>query len=127
MGEALWRSPVRILNFDTGLGTGSVALFYTNSLGPFRIVVEGIDITGFGVEPTHITFRAAAGPGSPASSFYYDSQSTGEGLGVYSSWRGELALDPGDVLEVLVTYLSGSTSLTVGIAAWGYITPVGPF
>lgn len=65
-----------------------------------QVVVTCIDITATGAEPVQCF---ASVQGVIGEAFYYDSQSTGEGLGVRFTWRGQYALDIGERVQLLCT------------------------
>jgi len=83
-------------------------------------VVTGLDVTATQAEPVQCFVRAACDPiGASADAiFYWDSQSTGEGNGVWFSWRGALPLFAEDAL--VIEGDSGS-SITWGWVAFGVV------
>lgn len=76
-------------------------------------LITNIDATATQFEPVQAFFQAALWPNSLTTGpiFYYDSQSTGEGLGIWFSWRGTLPLAPNDAVSIKGTSVSN--------LAWG--------
>lgn len=83
-----------------------------------RYVVLGIDLTMTGVDTIGPCFCSFAIGGHI---FYWDSQSTGEGLGITFGWRGQIPIQKGDVLIIAAD--QPSTDLVVSSIAWGYCYP----
>lgn len=85
------------------------------------VVVQGIDWTATQAEPvqcfTHLEYLGG-------HIFFWDSQSTGEGLGVRWSWRGSLLLRQGSGINVVGT--TGGASIAWGGAWFGITIPGDP-
>ena len=58
---------------------------------------------------------------SPGGDFYHDSQSIGEGGGVWFSWRGALPMYNGD--ELVLSLQSSDTAVTLSHIASGFVIP----
>lgn len=111
-------------------GTPIASGFYPNSttswedtISPAGVgqtaLILGIDWTATQDEPvqcfTHLLYAGSF-------LFYWDSQSTGEGLGVRWSWRGALPLAQGQVIQVIGT----SSSAIEWSGSWFGLLVPGP-
>ena len=95
---------------------------YTNNTLGTMPVLTGLDGVASNANPIQCFFWAQS-TGSPnvPCQFYYDSQSTGEGNGVWFSWRGALPMPFGTELE-LFGNSSGTSNWSV--TAWGCVIPL---
>jgi hypothetical protein len=102
--------------------SSAVSGTWTNSDLGCTFVLTGIDATATQAEPIQCFFDAQLVYNtSEIATFYWDSQSTGEGNGVWFSWRGAIPLALGEGLN-----LNGTSSGTIVWAALasGFIVPV---
>lgn len=119
-GVTLMGGELRPKRFAAGTSsTSSLEVSYAVGIGQSQILVLGVDITATQAEPVGPLFASAGitdtGP------FYWDSQSTGEGLGVTFSWRGQMPVFAG---ETVYANISGSSLGAVLCAyIWGVIGP----
>lgn len=102
--------------------TSSVSFVVRNGVAGQAWIITQIDFTATLAEPVQCFFAAALWPNSLVSgpTFYYDSQSTGEGNGVWFSWRGCLRLDNADAVAIVA---SSASSIVWGGVVSGYISP----
>lgn len=102
--------------------TTSVDLQIKNNAGFAQWVITGIDFVAWNAQPVQCFFRAEHWNYSATfgAAFYYDSQSTGEGNGIWFSWRGALPLAPTDTLNCVGT---SASNITWGGKVFGIIAP----
>lgn len=100
------------------IDSGTTQNFY-NAGPPTLVVVTGIDFTATLANPVQCFFAAKYlfNSGTTGPTFYYDSQSTGQGNGVWFSWRGAIVCQLHDGIQIVM--LSGSN-----ITWAGYISAV---
>lgn len=107
--------------FAGSLGAGAQNETFEPSSYPNAVyTLLGIDTVCSGAEPSQITM--AFWLGAAATQFYYDSQSTGEGLGVRFSWRGQLPVRAGYPAGITGNVISGPAVDWSGIF-WGLVMP----
>jgi hypothetical protein len=86
-------------------------------------LITQIDAVAFNANPVQCFFHVQLIPvgASDGPAFYYDSQSTGEGNGVWFSWRGALP-----VLFEEQVFFEATSSATIdwGCIASGLILPM---
>lgn len=85
----------------TSLAGGPFTWTLHNEAEPLLVIVEGIDLVV--QDETDTQWFASFCVNATDNAFYYDSQSIGEGNGVYFPWRGSLTLYPGDELIAQAT------------------------
>lgn len=68
-------------------------------------VLTGLDFTASEAQPVQCFFAAQLwlNGNTFGPTFYYDSQSAGEGLGVWFSWRGAITLNTNDAVGIVAT------------------------
>lgn len=111
--------PVRMMNFTDTTASGSKTLALAAPDSPH--ILLGVDVVASEDEPIQCFFHIDTHLGG---AFYYDSQSTGEGLGVYFAWRGMWRLYPTDNVTI---FYSSSAVITWSGIAWGMVCPAGEF
>lgn len=114
--EGAW--PVNFGRFG-GLHT-SFNIDVTNTHTGSLWIVTCVDATCTGAEPVQCFCSMTA---NSVATVFYDSQSTGEGVGVSFFYRGQIVLAHSDDLEVLLT---SSATINMGIAISGYVIPQPP-
>jgi len=82
-----------------------------------HLLLLGIDVVASDAEPVHCWVGYEIPAGYRA---YWDSQSTGEGLGVRFPWRGQVPLLP---TEYVVLHLRSDTSIDWSWVLWGLLSP----
>jgi hypothetical protein len=115
--------PSRFLAYGS-IGTGFLQTVNPAEPGSTSVLTQ-VDAVAYNAEPVQCWFHAsmfASGSGAELA-FYYDSQSTGEGLGVWFSWRGALPFHGADALQV---YATSSGSITWSVLCSGLIVPYDP-
>lgn len=99
---------------------GSLDSTYEFTTEQVVYVVCGIDATATTTDPTQVQMDFSL---SSTGSFYHDSQSEGEGLGVNFSWRGALPMFSFETLEIHGQIISGESPTLWACVAWGYLMP----
>jgi hypothetical protein len=101
----------------------SVSHVLRNTSAASSWIITQLDYTATQAMPVQCFFAAEVwrNGGTSGPTFYYDSQSTGEGNGVWFSWRGALPLAPNDALAVVAS--------SVSAIVWGGVVSgvVGPW
>lgn len=90
--------------------------FTVNALS--KGVLLGADLTMTGATGVGPCFASLAIGGV---TFYWDSQSTGEGSGITFAWRGQLPIIGGDQLHWYAS--QPGSDLSVSSVMWGYVNP----
>lgn len=95
--------------------------FSSSNFGPdaqsgIYFVLLGVDITATQDQPVQCWVGLAIN----GNIFYWDSQSTGEGLGVTFAWRGQILIQPGEHLKADCT---SASTIQWGCVMWGYSLP----
>lgn len=107
-----YANPRRLLTYSA-TGTGfTQTVNNTATLAPYWLIL-GCDIVASGAEPVQcfVNLQVPAG-----QQIYYDSQSTGEGLGVRFPYRGQVPVLPNESFAVQV---SSSAAITWYATVWG--------
>lgn len=109
--------PIRLFS-GTGTGTNISFQFAHETFLGTTVLILGFDAVAQGSEPIMCFCQFTA----PAGIFlYYDSQSTGQGLGVRFQWRGQSPLFTGEAAEGRGI---SSGSINWSFSAWGLLVPV---
>ena len=106
--------PRRFISYS-GTGTNISQTVTNNVFINSMYVILGCDLVASGSEPVQCFVNLQIPQGVQV---YYDSQSTGEGLGVRFPWRGQIPLFYNDTLEVDV---SSNASINWYITVWGLL------
>jgi hypothetical protein len=106
--------------------TSSVNFAARNSAAAETWIVTGIDFTATQAEPVQCFLAAELwiNGGTSGPTFYYDSQSTGEGNGVWFSWRGAIPLAPTDAIGIIAT---SASNIVWGGVIFGVTAALGPY
>jgi hypothetical protein len=115
--------PVRLVaNESSGTGLQSTV---QNIWEGSSLVITQIDGVARNANPVQCFFYAYVLPvgTSAGCTFYYDSQSTGEGNGVWFSWRGALPLALSD--QLIIASVSSATIQWSHVAS-GLLVPFDP-
>lgn len=115
------RAPARWVATGEVLTTSFDVSFTPPAVQASTWLLTGVDWTATQAQPVHCFTHLALGP--EITIFYWDSQSTGEGLGVRWSWRGDLPLFPGDEL---IIHGDSSAAIVWSATAWGILAPESP-
>jgi hypothetical protein len=117
MAPAAGWLPVQLLKENSPASNDLPAVMFVEDSTP-PIVLTAIDATCTIEEPVHCFCRAFT---NDDTTFFWDSQSTGEGLGVTFAWRGALYLPRGDYFTVELT--TTGALIVMGICAFGWAAP----
>jgi hypothetical protein len=83
------------------------------------LLVQGIDVCAYGAQPVHCFANLVSPLGY---TFWWDSQSTGEGLGVRWNWRGAI---PVRYFQSLTFSATADANISWGGVMWGQTAPRG--
>lgn len=104
---------------DKSSGSTSRSAGFTNGEVGMVYVVTAVDMTCTGAEPVQCFANIT---GILGEIIYWDSQSTGEGLGVSFNWRGFYIVEIGNPFHAAMT---SASSIAMGIAINGFKVPQG--
>lgn len=104
--------PLRLISYAVTSSGGTVTYDTGPEPAPLAIIL-GCDIVASGSEPIQCFVNLQIPTGIQV---YYDSQSTGEGLGVRFPWRGQIPLADGEDVSV---QFSSSGSINWYVTVWG--------
>lgn len=93
--------------------TGGSVTFDTGDNPSPRPIILGVDFVASGFEPIQCFVNLQVPTGIQV---YYDSQSTGEGLGVRFPWRGQIPVLDG---EDVTAEFSSSGTINWYVTVWG--------